>query len=184
MAGKPRFPKGWGDAPSMLYTEKEEEERRIAREKRKPLEGLARQSKLTHDALEKITTAIRLGATYKLAAQYAGISEVTLYDWIKKANENPDSPYGVFLHAINEAEGKAALTSLSKIQKASERDWRAAAWLLERRHPESYGKTITESKVEVKAAVAPIDPQVLLEMSPEQLAALAGDMTKAIEDDS
>jgi hypothetical protein len=46
-----------------------------------------------------------------------------------------------FHDAVKEAEGKATVGWLAKIEKAaSEGNWTAAAWKLERRYPNDYGR--------------------------------------------
>ena len=70
--------------------------------------------------------------TYKLAAQYAGMGESTLWDWLGK---DPG-----FLEACKDAEGQNAAQALACIIKAAQNgNWTAGAWLLERRH--GYTKT-------------------------------------------
>jgi len=67
-----------------------------------------------------------------LAAQYAGMSETTLWDWLGK---DP-----AFLESCKDAEGHNAAQALATIIKAArEGNWTAGAWLLERRH--GYTKT-------------------------------------------
>lgn len=39
-----------------------------------------------HETGGRIIEAVGLGATYRLAAQYAGISTSTLYKWLERAN--------------------------------------------------------------------------------------------------
>ena len=94
---------------------------------------MGRKSKYTPDVVDKLTQAIRLGATYVLACDYAGISERTFRSWMET--------YPPFLQSVKEAEGAAAVGWLAKIEKAaSDGNWQAAAWKLERRYPEMYGK--------------------------------------------
>ena len=94
--------------------------------------------------MDKLTQAIRLGATYRLACDYAGITEETFYQW---RNAKPE-----FSEAIKLAEGEGALKSLAVIERAANGvkgedgeyilapTWQAAAWKLERRYPDMYGK--------------------------------------------
>ena len=96
-----------------------------------------RRSKYTPETVDKLTQAIRLGATYRLACDYAGITEETFYQWRRSKSE--------FSDAIKEAEGKGALGWLAKIeQAASDGNWQAAAWKLERRYPDQYGRNRVE----------------------------------------
>lgn len=98
---------------------------------------MARRTKYTPETVKKITDAIKIGATYSLAAGYAGIAESTLYDWLAKRPE--------FSEAVKAAEGMGAVGWLAKIEKAaSDGTWQAAAWKLERRYPQDYGRTVQE----------------------------------------
>lgn len=98
---------------------------------------MARNLKYTPERVNRITQAIRVGATYRAAAQYAGISEALFYEWKAKRPE--------FLEAINEAEGAATVGWLAKIEAAAnDGAWQAAAWKLERRYPHEYGRQAVE----------------------------------------
>lgn len=96
--------------------------------------------------IDKLEQAILLGATYELAAMYAGVSKRTFERWREKAATAAD---GTLLAQLRErliqAEGRAAIGWLAKIEKAaSEGNWQAASWKLERRYPETYGRTFNK----------------------------------------
>lgn len=94
---------------------------------------MARQTKFTPETEQRILTALRLGATRVLAAQAGGIHYDTLRAWI---HSKP-----AFSVAVMGAESQAAINALGSIQKAArEGDWHAAAWMLERRYPDQYGR--------------------------------------------
>lgn len=96
---------------------------------------MARPTKLTPETQDRIVTAIRLGATYELAAQYGGIHYDTFRVWMDK--------YPAFSEAIKKAEGEALVGWLAKIEKAAnDGAWQAAAWKAERRYPHVYGRTV------------------------------------------
>ena len=97
---------------------------------------MARPTKRTPTAQERILAAIALGATYELAAKAGGISYETLNEWRKT---NPQ-----FSEALNTAEAEAALRWLDAIDQASFTSWQAAAWKLERRYPHMYGRQVQE----------------------------------------
>lgn len=87
----------------------------------------------THETRDKLVQAIKMGATHKLACQYAGISHDTFYKWL-----NDDAE---FSDAIKSAEGAGAVELLALIKKqAHSGNWQAGAWILERRYPAEYGR--------------------------------------------
>jgi len=62
---------------------------------------------------------------------------------------HPDKVYYDFVKDIEEAEAKAALRWLDKVEKAAAVQWQAAAWKLAKRYPKDYGNT--DFKVTVEA---------------------------------
>ena len=101
---------------------------------------MPRPTKYTPECVNKIVEAVKMGATYELAAGYAGVSEAQFYEWKKRKPE--------FLEAIKKAEGVAALVWLAKIEQAATAgEWQAAAWKLERRYPHAYGRNVTQMEV-------------------------------------
>lgn len=97
---------------------------------------MGRKSKLTPDLGERFCEAIRLGMNYKLACGYAGISEPTFYRWMQEAErQGGRKPQREFRDALKSAEAEGAAHSLAVINRAAkDGDWKAAAWILERRH--------------------------------------------------
>ncbi|HXI16471.1 MAG TPA: hypothetical protein VNM48_08870 [Chloroflexota bacterium] len=98
---------------------------------------MAAKSKLTPEAQTRICEAITMGAIYEHAAAYGGITYETFRVWREK---NP-----AFSLAVKDAEGRAVVGWLAKIeQAATDGAWQAAAWKLERRYPQDYGRTVQE----------------------------------------
>ena len=93
-----------------------------------------RRSKFTKERKERIIQAISAGCSYEMAADYAGITRPTLWAWLKKGEAGTDKNYLTFFSDVKRAEAEGAITNLGTIQEASAKDWKAAAWLLERRH--------------------------------------------------
>ena len=56
-----------------------------------------RKTKLTPERQEKILECVRLGMSNKAAAQVAGISEKTLYNWIECGEKDTSGPFFEFL---------------------------------------------------------------------------------------
>ena len=127
-----------------------------------------RPSKLTPKIQEMILDCIRMGLTYSKAAELVGITRHTLLNWRKWGQAEKSGIYFNFFNALQKAEAEGEIQCLQKIQEAarggqeiidskelyqgkklikqitktvkSVPDWRAAAWILERRYPERYGR--------------------------------------------
>jgi len=89
----------------------------------------------------RIVEAIRRGIPFKLAAAAGGVSYNTFARW-RNEGTHPDSPRHLreFCHQVRTAESDAAQRFLGLIEAAAQRNWQAAAWMLERRHPDLFGK--------------------------------------------
>lgn len=79
-----------------------------------------------------------MGATYELAAGYGGVTYETFNAW------RHDKPQ--FFQAVKDAEAVGAVKWLQKIEAAADEQWQAAAWKLERRYPQDYGRTVVDQK--------------------------------------
>lgn len=106
---------------------------------------MARPSKLTAERLDRVLAGLRVGATLARACAAAGISDDTLRRW---RSRRPD-----VRTAVERAEAEQALHCLQMIAAAAPKDWRAAAWLLERRFPEHYGR-VSRKRLEHGGEVA------------------------------
>ncbi len=105
-------------------------------------------TKFTHKTREKIINAVKIGATYELAALYAGISYDSFNNWMKQGKKDKQGEYFDFFNSVKEAEGFGAVMWLTKIEKAaSSGNWQAAAWKLERRYPNQYGKSVQAHEI-------------------------------------
>lgn len=105
---------------------------------------MGRPSKLTPEVQKRITDAIRVGATYELAAQYGGVSYNTFNEWMKAGEAATSGKNRELYEEVKSAEGAAAVKWLAVIDRASIEQWQAAAWKLERRYPHAYGRSVTE----------------------------------------
>lgn len=84
---------------------------------------------------------IRAGNYYKHVAQYLGIAESTFYRWLQEGEKAKHGLKREFFEAIKKAEAEAIARNVALIQKsAQEGNWQAAAWWLERRYPEEWGR--------------------------------------------
>jgi hypothetical protein len=125
-------------------------------------------SKCTEEVIDKLEEAIRLGAVYEHACNYAGISYQTFRNWILQGEQAKSGQKKEFVKRIRKAEGDATKKWLGMIEAAArDGNWPAAAWKLERRYPSDYGKHI---KQKVESQNINID---LSELTDEQLKRLA-----------
>ena len=77
----------------------------------------------------------------KQAAEIAGMSYDTLNHWQNRgANESAPLEYRQFCQLLRRSQAVAMKVHVSSICDAAKRDWRAAAWMLERRFPEDFSK--------------------------------------------
>lgn len=145
-----------------------------------------RPTKFTPERTDKLIQAIKAGHWRNVACKYAGIAPQTLRNWIAIA-QGPDAPdeYVEFLAALEKAEADAEVFDLALIRKAAtgEKDedgeytvkpqWQAAAWRLERKNPERWGRR-DSTKVELTGADGgPVDVRVSLGVDDTAIMGLA-----------
>lgn len=121
----------------------------------KPKSNAGRPTKLTDEIMLKITSAVRAGNYMETAAVYAGVHKSTLYDWLKRGNaeidymlkNNKKAPrkseaiYVEFTDALELAMAESEMKDVAVIMAS--RDYRAAAWHLEKRFPDRWGGKLT-----------------------------------------
>lgn len=102
-----------------------------------------RPSSFTAAKARRIVEAIRRGLPYKLAASAGGVSYNTFVRW-RNEGTRPKAPRQLreFRDQVRTAESEAARRFLGLIEAAAERNWQAAAWMLERRYPDLFGKSV------------------------------------------
>lgn len=100
-------------------------------------------SKTAMQIAEKMGDALSRGLTFEQACIYVSVSPV---DIRKYAEKNP-----AFFKALNEAEMRFSMFLIDKIMRASQEDWKAASWLLERKYPEKWSDV---KRVDIKQRAA------------------------------
>ena len=103
--------------------------------------------KLTDEMIDDICTYIENGMSNKDAADLCQIADVTLYRWLREADEvNPDGSLPTkykmqrkLKQAIIKARASFKAYHVQAIIRASRKQWTSSAWLLERRFPDEYG---------------------------------------------
>lgn len=113
-----------------------------------------RPTRLTPSVEKKVIKALKDGNYIETAAALAGISKSSIYEWLKRGareiqrlEDNPrarlkkeEEPFVRFSDAVEKAQAMAEARDLSLIGQAAEGDWKAAAWRLERKFPDKWGR--------------------------------------------
>ena len=104
-----------------------------------------RPSKLTPELQEEIVNYIKMGNFIETTCVTAGINKSTFYDWMKRGNESKrHTIYKKFYEAVRQAQAWSEARDVAIISNHAETNWRAAAWKLESRFSERWGKTKTK----------------------------------------
>lgn len=100
---------------------------------------MARPTKFDQPTADVIMKAVAAGLPNETAAELAGVSERTLYEW-KRRGKAGEEPFVQIVQDIKRGQAEAVVSAMKVIREAAERGtWTAAAWWLERRHPDLYG---------------------------------------------
>lgn len=133
---------------------------------------MGRKSKLTKPLCDEFCKAIENGASILAACGHVNITEPTYYKWYNKGRDaKRKSKFKKFYEAVEVAKNKALYNFEGRIiNEAYNGTWTAAAWWLERRYHELYGKKVKQS-VEAKAEVevtTPLDEAARLILKAEE----------------
>lgn len=101
---------------------------------------MPRPSALTPALQRKIACMVRDGVSPEIAARAAGIAASTYYLWRAKGREEPDSIFGDFSEAIENAIAECEARAVHVVVKAFPTSWQAAMTLMERRFPDRWGR--------------------------------------------
>ena len=84
---------------------------------------------------DRLLDNLREGMSIVAACTQAGISENTHYRWLEECED------GEWTEEVNAAKDFAEAVALSKLKMLGDEkaDWRAYAWILERRYPDRWG---------------------------------------------
>jgi hypothetical protein len=95
---------------------------------------MARPTKLTPEINEQICRAIRAGNRQAVAARAAGVGESTFFHWMHEGRTHKTGIHRDFWEAVLQAEAESEAHAVALIRKEAPKSWRAAGYLLERRH--------------------------------------------------
>lgn len=98
----------------------------------------------SQEPLALLLASIQIGNFYNESAILSGICEDTFYTW-KKDKNKPE-----FSEALKKANARCEQFHIKNIRDASEKNWQASAWMLERKYKERWSsKTSVELSGEV-----------------------------------
>lgn len=103
-----------------------------------------RKPKLTYKMVEQAIDMKAHGLSNADICRGLGISETAWYNWLK----DPDTkPKLALVEGLKKAEAQYKEVLLDRIKGASEKPqhWTAAAWILERKYPDEFGKAERKS---------------------------------------
>jgi hypothetical protein len=110
---------------------------------------------------EAICNSILLGSYVETAAIAAGITKETFYAWLKQGNKAKEhghsTKFSRFSDAVNKAMADATIRDLDRIDRAADSQWQAAAWKLERKHPQQWGRRV-ETTIQGPTAPGSLTP--------------------------
>lgn len=108
---------------------------------------MGRPTECTPEVTAKVCEAIREGMYLEHAGPLVGVTYTTICNWRTWGAEGRE-PYASFLDAVKEAEAVFVQDNLGAIRGAQggkdAAPWTNRAWLLERRMPRLYGRTVQE----------------------------------------
>jgi hypothetical protein len=101
-----------------------------------------RKTSLTPQVIDRLALLLRGGIPLATACAALNVPRSTFYDWL-----NRDGPLNVQLRErIGQAQARGELALVLDVIRASRFRWQAAAWLLERTKPESFGR-VTDREI-------------------------------------
>jgi transposase len=127
-----------------------------------------RPTKLDPEIIARIVNALGAGNYLETAAAFAGISKQTLYRWLRRGARSRSGLHREFVDAVEKALAQAEVRDVATIARAAsgydvvktidvtggdgknrtttertrEFAWQAAAWRLERKHPDRWGRRV------------------------------------------
>lgn len=101
---------------------------------------IGRPTKLSPEVADAVVKAVGEGLPRRTAAHLAGVSVSVLYAWLRAGRKRQGKRFMEFLHRVKRAEAEAVAGRVRQISRAAlAGTWQAAAWWLERRHPDEFG---------------------------------------------
>jgi len=104
-----------------------------------------RNTKLSEELIQEMCDLIAEGRTFADAARIRRVGESTFYRWLAEGRkENGKRLCKLLVERVQEASDFSEAEALHSLKMSAVKNsnWRSAAWLLERRFPEKYGRSL------------------------------------------
>lgn len=101
---------------------------------------MGRPTKLTKEIQNTIVRHVKAGNYLETAAAAAGINKSTLYDWLKRGANEPDSIFSEFSNAVDMAMAQSEIEMIKRLRKHEATSGAPIQWRLERRFPDRWGR--------------------------------------------
>lgn len=111
-------------------------------------------AELTPDIQDMLIAGLTAGHNCSAICRYMHIDERVVSGWKTRGDKDNSGLYHRFAVAYDKAIGDSEIKLLKRIKDAGAKDWRALAWIMERRWPERWGKNRAEAPDENKATGA------------------------------
>ncbi len=119
------------------------------------------ETSITTETIAAICDALRAGATFETAFAYSKVPPTTARYWMRNGRaDDAASIYREFVDQLDLAVADGKMRDLVRIDHHADKDWRAAAWKLERRFPGEFGDPTRNGNV--------VNVQVTLESERQQ----------------
>lgn len=99
-----------------------------------------RPAALTPEVQTTVYNTLAAGGYIATAAVLGGVSERTLFAWMKRGAAEPEGIYGQFVQSIKKGLAVAEMKYVMVIGEAAKQHWQAAAWMLERRFRKNWAR--------------------------------------------
>ncbi len=98
-------------------------------------------SKLTKELIKQAVKLVENGNNVKDIFGALNISDFSWYTWLQQGKQAKSGLKRELYEEVEKAERRAIMRNVAHIQRAAgEGNWQAAAWWLERKYPDDWGK--------------------------------------------
>jgi hypothetical protein len=103
-----------------------------------------RKTKLDQQTADRLLAVLRAGGYDETACAAAQVSRQQFYEWLRRGRAG-EALFAAFLADVERARAEGESRNVLLIAQQAQHTWQAAAWLLERRHPERWARVSQRS---------------------------------------